>query len=78
MAIVMIAVVVGAAAAETSSRSSVWIWTNIRTIVFGSLLPGARWMEVNLDFRDKSAAAGRISLSLVFSLVRSGSSSFIL
>lgn len=26
---------------DQHSRSSVWIWTNIRTIVFGSLLPGS-------------------------------------
>lgn len=62
---------------EISSRSSVWIWTNIRTIVFGSLLPSA--VKVNLDFCDKSAADRRFSLSpspsislfLSFSLSRS-------
>lgn len=64
-----IAIVVAgtATSGEISSRSSVWIWTNIRTIVFGSLLPSV--MEVNLDFRDKSAVDRRTSFSLFLSLV---------
>lgn len=41
MAIVMMVVGAAAATGGEHSRSSVWIWTNIRTIVFGSLLPGS-------------------------------------